>query len=214
MFKRLFRFLIGKPPTALEVLEHGLNLPPSERDITKLVPVILPLELLELGWPGPIIRIGQLPLAMGWAVLGEANTFFYVTEAEATYWETSGLDWRSVAFDNLAQLARGKPASGEKLDLDGRPFLQALLHEDAIGPSRLLIPGLFEEVFGTEYRVAIPERTCAIVYRSNLTREQTADVDGIINGCFGHGTEPMSAERFDPQAFWNFADGVGVPSRP
>jgi hypothetical protein len=145
---------------------------------------------------------------MGWAVLGEMNSFFYVTHAEAAYWEAEGIDWRGIAFDNLAHLAGQHPASGEKLDADGRPFIQILLHDDAIGPSRLLIPHLFEDVFGTEYRVAIPERTCAVLYRTDLTPEQVADVDGMITGCFEHGTEPMCAERFAPQAFWAAANGA------
>ncbi len=28
----------------------------------------------------------------------------------------------------------------------------------------------------------------------------------MINGCFEHGTEPMSPERFDPAEFWIFGD--------
>jgi hypothetical protein len=206
MFKRLFRSLTSAPLTVTEILERGRALPPAKRDIRKLMPIILPAEALDAGWPGPIVRIDRLPFALGWATLGEMNTFFYVTDAEAAYWAANGIDWRAVALDNLARLASTNPVSGQKLDADGRPFVQILLHDDAIGPSRLLIPKLFEDVFGGNYRVAIPERTCAVIYRTDLTPEQSADVDGMIGGCFKHGTEPMCPDRFDPQDFWHIAD--------
>jgi len=90
----------------------------------------------------------------------------------------------------------------EKQDEYGKPFVRALIREDAIGPSRLLIPNLFEEEFGSGYFVAIPEQTCAIVYRGELTEEQGVTVDDWINGCYKVGREPMSPERFRPERFW------------
>lgn len=134
------------------------------------------------------------------------NTFFYVTEAEAQFWDEAGIDWRAKALTNLAGMSVSRPASGEKLDNDGLPFLKVMLHEDALGPSRLLLPHLFNDALGTDYAVAIPERTCAIAYRKNLSPEEAADVDRMINGCYEHGTEPMSPERFEAHQFWEFAN--------
>lgn len=182
---------------------------PADRDVTRLVPIILPPELLAGGWPGPIVPIGQLPFAMAWAVRGDMNSFVYVSHEQAAFWQEAGLDWRKLAFENLRDMSTEKPAWGEKLDDDGRPFFQVLLHDDAIGPSRLLVPHLFDDVFGPDYLVAIPERTCAVVYRTDLTPEQSADVEGMISGCYEHGTEPMSPERFKPQDFWCLAEANG-----
>ena len=116
------------------------------------------------------------------------------------------MDWRSLALGNLAALSQGKAASGEKVDESGEPFVQVLLHEDAMGPSRLLLPRLFEPTFGTDYAVAVPEQTCAVIYRNKLSPSQAADVQGMIMGCFELGTEPMSADRFRPEDFWGLAE--------
>ena len=86
------------------------------------------------------------------------NTFFYVTEPEAQFWDDAGIDWRATALDNLARISKDRPASGEKLDEDGLPFLKVMLHDDAVGPSRLLLPHLFDEILGTDYEVAIQNK--------------------------------------------------------
>lgn len=196
----------AKLRTSLEVLEAGFGVEPAERDLSRVVPIILPLELLNAAWPGPIAQIGQLPFCAAWATCGEMNSFFYVTEGEARFWEDAGIDWRSKALENLARISVNRPASGEKLDGDSVPFLKVMLHDDAFGPSRLLLPHLFDETLGAGYEVAIPEQTCAIAYRRDLSASQAADVNAMISGCYEHGTEPMSPERFEASLFWVFAD--------
>ncbi|MBZ9647701.1 hypothetical protein K9B33_09115 [Sphingobium sp. 3R8] len=198
----------AKRQTALEVLEAGRGVEAVDRDLSRVVPIILPLELLTSAWPGPIVQIGDLPFCAAWATCGEMNTFFYVTEREAQFWDEAGINWRATALANLARMSEERPASGEKLDEDGLPFLKVMLHDDAFGPSRLLLPHLFDEILGTGYEVAIPEQTCAIAYRTNLSSSQKVDVNGVIDGCYEHGTEPMSAERFKAHRFWDFAKGA------
>lgn len=200
----------AKSRTPQEALEIGLGVAPADRDLSRVVPVVLPLELLNAAWPGPIVRIGNLPFCTAWATCGEMNTFFYVTDGEARFWDDAGIDWRAKAFANLVRMSVSRPASGEKLDNDGLPFLKVMLHEDAVGPSRLLLPHLFDDALGADYEVAIPERTCAIAYRKNLSPGEGADVDSIINGCYQHGTEPMSPERFEAHQFWGFANAPTV----
>lgn len=82
----------AKPLSAVEVLEAGLGIEPADRDLTRLVPIILPVELMNGAWPGPIVRIGELPFCAAWATCGEMNSFFYVTEREAKFWEGAGID--------------------------------------------------------------------------------------------------------------------------
>jgi len=200
----------AKPRTPLEVLEAGRSVEPADRDLTRLVPIILPLELLNAAWPGPIVRIGELPFCAAWATCGEMNSFFYVTEREARFWEDEGVDWRAIALENLSKLTENRPASGEKLDDNGLPFVKVMLHEDAFGPSRLLLPHLFDDVLGADYEVAIPEQTCAVAYRKALSPSEAADVNGMISGCYEHGTEPMSPERFEARLFWEFAERTSI----
>ncbi|TSD84430.1 hypothetical protein FFK22_032690 [Mycobacterium sp. KBS0706] len=186
----------------IDALRTDLTRHPSERDETQLVPIVLPPALLQLNWPGPIVQIGRLPFVAAWAVLGEDNMMTYVNGELAAYWENAGIDWRAKALDNLMRMTGSRPASHQKVDEGGRPLMQIMLHEDGVGPSRLLLPHLFDDTLGPDYQVAIPERTCAIAYRADLTPEQKADVDGAVEGCFTRGTEPMSADRFDASLFW------------
>lgn len=201
----------SKSLTPLDVLEAGREVEPADRDLSRVVPIILPLKLLNAEWPGPIAQIGNLPFCVAWATCGDMNTFFYVTEREAQFWDGAGTDWRAAALENLEIISVDRPASGEKLDDEGLPFLKVMLHEDAVGPLRLLLPNLFDDVLGADYQVAIPEQTCAIAYRKNLSSNQADDVNSIIAGCYEHGTEPMSPERFDARQFWEFAK---MPPRP
>jgi len=204
-FKRLFgrRENQVDPRKEIDALEADLNRAPSENDLATLVPIILPHDCLTTDWPGPIAAIGSLPFAIAWALIPEPNYFLYLTHERAALWEDSGIDWRAEAMRNLAQVSEGRHRwAGDKLDDDGKPFILALLFDDGFGPSRLLLPHLYDDLLGPDYRVAIPERTCAVAYRRELTPAQARDVDGIVEGCFRHGTEPMSNERFNPEDFW------------
>jgi hypothetical protein len=191
----------------------GADAAPDPRaHLGSLVPIILPSACLD-GWPGPIERIGTLPFAVAWATQPKPNLFHYVTHEEAERWRGLGIDWPREAMRNLERLTAPRRWAGEKCDRTGRPFLLSLLFEDAFGPSRLLLPHLYDDVLGAGYRVAIPEQTCAIAYRAELSTDERADVDGVVEGCFRHGTEPMSAQRFDPSHFWIFGDRQHGPGR-
>jgi len=185
----------------VDALEKDLARPPEEHDLATLVPIIVPPDCLTGAWPGPIAPLGRLPFAVAWATVPQQNRFIYVTDEQAASWRQLGIDWRAEAMQNLAGISQGR-WWGDKCDETGRPFVLALLPDDALGPSRLLLPHLFDDVLGPDYRVAIPEQTCAIAYRSALDAGQQADVDAMIEGCFSDGTEPMSNERFDPAEFW------------
>lgn len=205
-FRSLRRRNAGTSTDEIAALGEGLERPVEERDIDTLVPVILPNACLTLDWPGPIAPLGSLPFALAWATMPTPNRFIYVTQKLATYWEDLGIDWRRVAMTNLVALGAEQPWTAEKCDDDGNPFVLVLLHHDAIGPSRLLVPHLFDDVLGKDYRVAIPEQTCAIAYKANLSAQEESDVDAMIEGCFRDGTEPMSPGRFEAARFWIFDD--------
>lgn len=208
MFSRLIRRLRGFAAASaaddLPLIEAQLDRPACERDVATLVPVIVPRDGAEL-WPGPIVPVAHLPFAVTWALFPKPNLFVYVSHEQASYWDGEGIDWREEAMLNLARIA-ASARFGRKCDASGRPFVLSLLTEDAIGPSHLLLPRLFEDEFGSDYRVAIPERTCAIAFRAALSDSEESDVAGIIDGCFRQGTEPMNPDRFKPADFWILGD--------
>lgn len=201
MLKSLFRWF-GKKPEAVSLEASSENSRQTPDDLTKLYPLILPLSFIDAKWPGPIIPLGDLPFSVSWAVVDPANCFNYIRWDTSHSWEGRGIAWRNVAMENLTRLAKTKLQAGHWKDADERFYMLSLLFDAAMGPSRLLVPGLFSELFGEDYTVAIPERTCAVVHRNNLDDEQAKVANGVIDGCFEVGTEPMSNERFDPRRFW------------
>lgn len=182
--------------------------PTENADIKTVVPLIIPRECAVPEWPGPVVVLGDLPFAVSWAAIPSPNRFNYVTHDQATLWKSNDIDWRNVAMRNLEEITAAKRWSGYKDDSSGKPFVVVMLHDDAFGPSRLLLPHLLDDVLGSDYHVAIPERTCAVAYRRSLTADEKADVDGMIEGCFQHGTEPMSDQRFSPQDFWTLPEAT------
>lgn len=186
----------------LDTLREGLNRNPEDHDITKLYPQIMPLSLVRPDWPGPIERLGDLPFGVSWATADPENYFRYASWDMLRSWEEQGINWKSVAMQNLTKLSQRYPYAGTKEGVDGQPYLLSLLNRDSMGPSRLLVPGLFDELFGEDYTVAIPERTCGVVYRNGLEGEEAFVANTLVDECFRIGTEPMSNERFDPKRFW------------
>ncbi len=186
----------------LETLRDGLKRPPADHDIAKLYPQIIPLSLLRPDWPGPIEQLGDLPFSVSWAVADPQNYFRYASWDMTRHWESMDINWRDVAMENLTKLSRDYPYAGTKEGADGQPYLLSLLNHDSMGPSRLLVPNLFEELFGDDYTVAIPERTCGVVHRNDLQGEEAFVANTLIDECFKVGTEPMSDERFNPKRFW------------
>jgi hypothetical protein len=175
---------------------------PAEHDINAIVPIFLPFKTLEEGWLGPIFQLGDLPFALGWTILTELRTQVYVSFEIAGYWDGIGLDWQDQAMRNLERIAEAERYSGHRNDENGKRVIEVMLNKDAIGPSRLLLPHLFDEIFGEHYLVAIPEQTCGVAYRKGLAGNYKADAEGFVQACFEKGTVPMSPEHFDPRLFW------------
>lgn len=170
-------------------------------ELSSLFPAILRPDCIPDQWGGPVSRIGRGPLYMTWLFQGEDRIRHYVTDEQATIWDAAGIDWRGGAIRNATTLSAAG-GFGTKLDEAGRPFIKAMLTEDGLGPSRLFVPHLFADELGDDYRVAVPELTCAIAFRRTLNSEEEADVAAIISGCYIHGTMPVSDQRFSAWDFW------------
>ena len=206
MFKGLFEKFRKRSGVSeasqLETLREVLRRNPEDNDLAKVFPQVMPLSAVRSDWPGPIERLGDLPFGVSWAVADPQNYFRYVSWDMSRNWEGGGTNWRGMAMENLTELSRRYPYAGSKKGADGRPFVLSLLNEDSMGPSRLLVPGLFQDLFGDDYTVAIPERTCGVAYRNGLVGEEALLANDVVDKCFKVGTEPMSNERFDPKRFW------------
>lgn len=206
MLKNLLRSVAGGDGEASSLPggQSLAELPPEAADPASLIPILVPAECLSLGWIGPIEPLGALPVAAAWALRTGPHAVLYVSDQQAGFWEERGFDWRVQALRNLIE--HYADANAEICDEAGRPFVKVMLNDDGLGPSRLLIPRLFEAELGADYMVAIPEETCAVAYRAELTDAQRADLDLMIGGCFAHGTQPVSPERFAAAQFWTLAE--------
>jgi len=196
--------LLTPEATQLDKLRDIMGRDPKDHDLARLYPQIMPLALVTRDWPGPIEQLGDLPFGISWAIADPQNFFRYVDWGMVRSWEHMGISWKALAMENLTELAYRDPCAGSREDAEGRPFILSLLTSGGMGPSRLLVPGLFTELFGDDYTVAIPEQTCAVVFRNGLEGEEAFIADAVIDGCFKDGTQPMSNERFEPPRFWNF----------
>jgi hypothetical protein len=174
---------------------------PPEHDRASIVPIIRPYDWLERGYPGPIVPLADLPFSLAWAVWSPPHIFIYVTYEMAQYWEGIGFDWANESLKNIARMSRSQRHSGVRKDESGRISMVGLLTPDSIGPSRLLVPDLFADIFGEDYMVAIPEETCAIAYPRDLEDSEMLAVDELIEGCYRQGTTPLSPERFAARRF-------------
>src|SRR3982750_4117961 len=147
--------------------------------LANLFPVVLPPDWVSAQWGGPLHRIGQIPLHMTWAVQGEDQRRHYVSDEQAAGGGAEGIDWRAAASQNAVKLSSAG-GFGWKQDEVGCAFIKVMLNDDALGPSRLFVPHLFDAELGDDYCVAVPELTCAVAFRRTLTSEQEADVNGMI----------------------------------
>ena len=184
-----------------QLYEIALARQPHEHDIASIMPIIRPYNWLDGSYSRPIAPLTDLPFSLAWAVWSAPHILVYVSYEMAQYWEDSGVDWPEEAMKNLRRMARSKRMSGARKDESGKTTIVAMLTDDAIGPSRLLIPDLFTDLLGEDYMVAIPEETCAIAYAKDLPESEMAAVDGVIEGCYRNGTTPLSPERFEASRF-------------
>lgn len=184
-----------------KLYEIAMARQPHEHDISSIVPIIRPYDWLDGSYMRPIVPLADLPFSLAWAVWSAPHILIYVSYEMAQYWEDTGVDWPEKAMENLQRMAQSKRMSGARKDERGKTTIVAMLTDDAIGPSRLLIPDLFVDIFGEDYMVAIPEQTCAIAYANDLPESEMAAADGLIEGCYRSGTTPFSPERFEASRF-------------
>ncbi|WP_018061782.1 hypothetical protein [Caulobacter sp. UNC279MFTsu5.1] len=194
MWKRMRGWFGGKPAPEVETVKtYALH---------DLYPVLIPKAFAATGsWIGPVEALEVDGLDLSWGVRGAANWLDYLNHDMVASWEGQGADWRAAATANLARMAATRPWSGELRDDDGRMILVVFLHDDGLGPSRLMIPGLLDDVFPDGYEVAIPELTCAVAV-GRVAGEEDPRAEQMVQGCFEHGTHPVSPRRYAPEVFW------------
>jgi hypothetical protein len=182
----------------LDQLLRGLTLPPEQIAIEDVVPVFVPAMLAQGGkWLGPIIPMQASGLAVTWACFQPAQTMLYVNYQTANYWEAQGVDWQVQSMENLLRMTE-ELSSHSFLREDGSYYGLVMMHEDGIGPSRLLLNGWLEEVFPEGYLVSIPERSVGVVLSCQAIAEERERVEELVKDCFEKGSQPFIGHFFEP----------------
>ena len=194
MWKRILGWFGVKPAPEVEAVKaYALH---------DLYPILVPKAFAATGaWVGPVETLEVDGLDLSWGVHSAPNWLDYLNHDMVASWEGQGVDWRAAATANLTRLAAAQPWSGELRDDAGRMILVVFLHEDGLGPSRLMVPGLLDEVFPDGYAVAIPELTCAVAV-GRVSGDEDPRAEQMIQECFANGTRPVSPRRYAPEVFW------------
>lgn len=163
-----------------------------------LLPVVIPTEIVTHSlWPGTFRRWSDI-LAVTWAHFREPNTTTYLTKSEAQELEASRIPFAQHAMTNLWQRSRERIWTHIKEEA-GETHFVALLHEDGLGPSRLLLRDGLRQAFPEGFRFCVPERTCAIVFSRQASPAALDSVRTVVRSCFQDGREPVSEKIFDEE---------------
>jgi hypothetical protein len=133
----------------------------------------------------------------------------YVDRGVAHYWDDRGTDWKAVALRNLAEHTNQNPGTHEYQRVDGTRYAIAMMHEDGIGPSRLLLRDHLSQIFPKGYRVALPEMSCGLAFARDLERSEEAKLQDTIDRCYGKGSRPLAHKIYDPEDLLPASDEAG-----
>jgi hypothetical protein len=167
----------------------------SDAELSKLWPVIRTSDYLRMA----TFVADALPtpeLAVVWVLLAPGSVL-YVTVDQVRGWESRGVAWRGAGITNLREATRSSVFTHETHREDGSPLWFGMLHDDGLGSSRALLADALSYYLGTDYFVAVPERSCGIAIPGNVTdAERESIVATVVQPCFRNGSAPLSPTLF------------------
>ena len=167
-------------------------------DISQCVPLIAPADYFESGaFPAPHQPLYHPDLALTWVLLTEGQTMTYLPKPLAGEWQAQGLDWATHSLENLRRLDGA--ITHEKRNANGDLVFVAMMHEDGLGSSRVLLHAELVEVFPEGYRLGIPDRSMAIAFPAGLNGRDLEEVKALIERCYRDATTPMLGTILSPK---------------
>lgn len=215
MFRLLSRWLRHKPDrngsvAQLEQLRNDLDVDPTSFPLDDLRPALIPSPILETGrWVGPYHYFPDLPVSLTWAFLRPQQTMMYLSTAAADAFDSKGIDWRTTARLALAREFDTHPWTHEFHNERGDLEAVVLLHDDGLGPSRLIMYRRLAQQFPTGFIVFVPERSCALVMSAKASAEVRDSVEKAVHRCFTGAEVPMSERGYDHTLLREALDRVG-----
>ncbi|HEX6535037.1 MAG TPA: hypothetical protein VF041_10585 [Gemmatimonadaceae bacterium] len=159
-------------------------------------PLIVPASYATVGVPAAMVPLRAPDLALTWVELAESETMTYVTPARAAEYDRVRPDWRRVALDEMRRADDGLVWTHEKRVADGSLLWVAMMHDDGLGSSRLLLAEELRLAFPSGYLVAIPDRSCGVAIARDAP--EIARLREMVADMHAGATTPMIPDLREP----------------
>jgi len=153
----------------------------------------------ESAWDLPHHPFPTAAFVLTWVLFGTDGAMTYLTREEYQLLEVNHPSWQQQAMENL----RHSVAASENVfthfkvsDDTRRVLFLACMHQDGIGSSRILLANELQEAFSGGYSVALPDRSCGLIVPQDVTAEELAGVQKLVNSMYEGATTPMSSEVY------------------
>jgi hypothetical protein len=164
----------------------------------RIRPLIVPAEYVTVGVPAAFDALSSPDLALTWVELSDRAAMLYVTPARAREWDRTHVGWHAAALEAMRRADRGQVWTHEKRTGSGALEWVAMMHEDGLGSSRLLLEPELERAFPGGYLVALPDRSCGMAV--SRTDANLDEVRAMVAGMHAEATIPMIADLREPSA--------------
>src|SRR6184192_3798791 len=205
--RRIFRTGSGVPRDAealsLDQMRRDLKQARTNSDfpLRDLRPVLLPSPILAMGtWVGPSHYFDSLPVSLTWAFLRPHGTMLYLSHDVASALDQKGIGWRLEARDALTREFRIRPWTHEFKGPSGAVEAVALMHDDGLGPSRLICAPQLLAFFPTGFAFFVPESSCALLLATAASVVVVSKVEQVVKECFAAADVPMATSGFGHEA--------------
>lgn len=173
----------------------------KEPKLDRLFPLIVPSSYLQPGtWDLPFRRLRDPRIFVTWVALHENQTMVYVNRQQMQSWESNKVDVAQIAVSNLRHDTGQYLATREKRSENGKLHWIAMMHQDGLGSSRVLLSRELQAIFPEGYRIAIPERSCGMAISVEAGEDEKSGFLNSVRNCYEKGTTPMLPELLEPQA--------------
>jgi hypothetical protein len=150
-------------------------------------------------WPGRHLLLNHPELAVTWVELTSPAAMLYVDKDRHKVLEDQHGDLHEYALGTLRE--HSEDLATHVKEKDGRPILMAMMHEDGLGSSRLLLVPELHELFPDGFKLAIPDRSCGLVMPPGLNDEEIAEFTSMVGEFHADATTPVLSGVYEPRDF-------------
>jgi hypothetical protein len=165
-----------------------------------ILPIIVPRTYFQYGnWPGHYLLLRHPDLAITWVELTGSMGMDYINIDRHAEIEMYGHDVHALAMTNLRRVS--DPLATHSKTKGSRSLFHAMMHQDGLGTSRLLLLSELDSCLPQGYWLGIPERSCGVVVPKDITTQERDNALEIVQKCYQDGTTPMLPGLFEREMF-------------